>query len=160
VASGRPVTHALGSKLAFGYEERMNGVRLSGAALVVGSMLWTACAPPPPPPAPPAPDPLSPAAPKPLRMSTEPLNLGKPCATGESTCGGGVCDLKVKNDCDAPITCDVVVASSCTTAAGVAEVTGRKRTTFAAKEEGKLNIGALCPEGNVVRTAVTDLKCK
>ncbi len=138
----------------------MGGKTLLVAMLAVGAMIFGACAPPPPPPAPPAPDPLSPAAPKPLRMSTEPLQLGKPCATGESVCGGGVCDLKVKNDCDAPLTCDVVVTTSCTTSAGVAEATGRKRTTFAAKEEGKLNIGALCPEGSAMRTAVTDLKCK
>src|SRR5262249_34498378 len=106
------------------------------------------------------PDPMAPAPPKPLRMTKEPLQLPKPCATGESTCGGGVCDFVVKNDCDTPITCDVVVVSTCSTPNGVAEVRGRKRSTFAAKEEGKLNIGALCPEGNVVRTAVSDMKCK
>jgi hypothetical protein len=94
-------------------------------------------------------------------MEKEALQLGKSCATGQSTCGGGVCDLVVKNDCDAPITCDVFVASSCRNVTTTGEARGRKRGTFPAKAEEKLNVAALCPEGGeAVRTAVSEMKCQ
>jgi hypothetical protein len=94
-------------------------------------------------------------------MEKEALKLGKPCATGQSTCGGGVCDLVVKNDCEVPLTCDVFVVSSCRTMNETGEGRGRKRGTFPAKAEEKLNVPALCPEGGeAVRTSVSDIKCQ
>jgi hypothetical protein len=89
-----------------------------------------------------------------------PLEAPKPCLKGEAACGGGVCDLTVKNDCDAPLTCDVVIVSSCKTNTGFGEARGRKRATFAAKAPDKLNIGALCTEGDVMRTQVSEIKCQ
>jgi hypothetical protein len=132
-----------------------------GAGMVVAAVLIGACSAPPPPPAG-KPEPAEkPAAPPSLRMEKEALQLGKACATGQSVCGGGVCDLTVKNDCEAPLTCDVFVSSSCRTTSGTGEGRGRKRGTFPAKAEEKLNVPALCPEGGeALRTTVTDLKCQ
>jgi hypothetical protein len=124
------------------------------------SLVAACSAPPPPPPAAPLPDPTAMAPRVEPHMSKDPVSLGKPCATGEAVCGGGVCDLTVKNDCDAALTCDVFVSSSCRTSTEIGEARGRKRGTFAAKEVGKLNVPALCPDGNVVRTAVAEVKCQ
>jgi hypothetical protein len=93
-------------------------------------------------------------------MTKAPLESPKPCLKGESSCGGGVCDLSVKNDCDGPLTCDVAIKSSCKTNTGFGEASGRKRATFAAKAADKLNIAAMCTEGDVVRTQVSEIKCQ
>jgi hypothetical protein len=128
--------------------------------MLVAAAAIEGCSAPPPPPAA-KPEQAAPAAPAGLRMEKEALQLGKPCATGQSVCGGGVCDLTVKNDCDAPLTCDVFVASTCRTASGAGEARARKRGTFPAKAEDKLNIAALCQEGGeALRTTVSELKCQ
>ncbi len=93
-------------------------------------------------------------------MVKEPLQTGKPCLTGDASCGGGVCDLVVKSDCDAPVTCDVFITSSCRSETNTGESRGRKRTTFAPKEQGKLNVAALCTDGDAVRTQVNEMKCQ
>jgi hypothetical protein len=109
-----------------------------------------------------APATAAPAEAKPaeLVMVKAPLKSPKPCLKGESSCGGGVCDLVVKNDCDTPVTCDVVITSACRNATGFGEARGRKRATFAAKADDKMNIAAQCTEGDVARTQVEDVKCQ
>jgi len=102
---------------------------------------------------------VEPAKPAEVVMTKAPLKSPKPCLTGETSCGGGVCDLVVKNACEGPVTCDVFVASSCKTNTGFGQAGGKKRVTFAAKTDEKVNLSAFCTEGDVVRTELTEIRC-
>jgi hypothetical protein len=127
--------------------------------LLLGSALLAACAAEPPPKPAANADPIA-AKPAELVMAKAPLKTPKPCLTGESSCGGGVCDLVVKNGCDGPLTCDVSITSACKTNTGFGQASGRKRATFAAKADDKMNLAAYCVDGDVVRTEVADIKCQ
>jgi hypothetical protein len=112
-------------------------------------------APKPPPSTPSAVDSAATAAP-----STQPVETGKDCATAEGKCGGGVCDVTVKNGCSQAIRCELEVAATCESQSGTAESGGRERDTFAAGASGDLGAKATCADGRVVRTEVRQLSCK
>ncbi|MBL9024456.1 MAG: hypothetical protein JNL21_19830 [Myxococcales bacterium] len=106
----------------------------------------SAVAPPPEPP----PEPAGP----------EPVETGQACATATKECGGGSCTIKLKNDCEAPLTCDAFALLRCRTPTELVEAKGRERKTFPAKTTDDLIVTASCTEGDPVQTELTDLKCK
>jgi hypothetical protein len=103
---------------------------------------------------PPEPDP-GPAEP----AGPEPVQTGHECATAEATCDGGLCELKLKNGCDKPLTCDAFVVIRCKAGTDLVEARGRGRDTFPAKTDGKLDVTANCTMGSIVQTSLSELKC-
>jgi hypothetical protein len=103
-----------------------------------------------------APEPEPPSEPAP----PEPVETGHACATATSECGGGSCTVKLKNDCEAPLTCDAFMMLRCRTPTELVEAKGRERQTFPAKTPGELSVSTTCTMGDPVQTTFTELKCK
>ena len=131
-----------------------------GACVLAGVL--AACGSPPPPPAAPAPPPAPTAAapPEPATPTKEKVESGMACAPGEAECDGGYCAVVIAGDCEQPITCELAVAAKCKSGASLVEAKARSRGTFPAKTEGKLTAAARCNEGEVIHTAVEELKCR
>lgn len=96
----------------------------------------------------------------PLPPEPEPVETGQACAKATVLCGGGACELKLKNDCDAPLTCDAFMLVRCKAANDFIEASGRGRETFPAKTEGQVTVDADCTMGSIVQTSFSELKCK
>jgi hypothetical protein len=103
-----------------------------------------------------APEPEPPSEPPP----PEPVETGHACATATSECGGGSCTIKMKNDCEAPLTCDAFMMLRCRTPTELVEAKGRERQTFPAKSTDDLIVSANCTMGDPVQTSFTEMKCK
>ncbi len=103
-----------------------------------------------------APEPEPPSEPPP----PEPVETGHACATATSECGGGSCTIKMKNDCEAPLTCDAFMMLRCRTPTELVEAKGRERQTFPAKSADDLVVSANCTMGDPVQTSFTEMKCK
>lgn len=133
-------------------------MRASIACFILG--LSASCSPPPPVV---APEPSA-AAPvvetPPLPPEPEPVETGQACAKATVLCGGGACELKLKNECDAPLTCDAFMLVRCKAANDFIEASGRGRETFPAKTEGQVTVDANCTMGTIVQTSFSELKCK
>src|SRR5690349_9306261 len=54
----------------------------------------------------------------------EPVDTGHACATATSECGGGSCTIKMKNDCETPLTCDAFMMLRCRTPTELVEAKG------------------------------------
>ncbi len=141
----------------------MSNGGLHSITLLLGASVWLGCAaspagggaeptasasvaPEPEPPPGPAPD--------------EPVETGHACATATAACGGGSCTLKLKNDCEAPLTCAASMLLRCRTPTELVEAKGRERQTFPAKGAGEVVISANCTMGDPVQTSFTELKCQ
>jgi hypothetical protein len=98
--------------------------------------------------------------PPPTPAEPEPVQTGHACATGTSECGGGYCTIKIKNDCDTPLTCDAFALLRCRTPTDLVEARGRERKTFPAKAADEVVVQAKCTEGDPVQTELTELKCQ
>jgi hypothetical protein len=109
-------------------------------------------------PATPAGEPEAPSAP--AGPTTEPVSTGKDCATATARCGGGACDVSVKNDCDQVVHCAVELAATCATQTGALAATGGGRGTIVAHESSVFGAQATCPDGSVTHTEITKLSCK
>lgn len=103
-----------------------------------------------------APEPEPPSEPPP----PEPVETGHACATATSECGGGSCTVKMKNDCETPLTCDAFMMLRCRTPTELVEAKGRERRTFPAKSADDLIVSANCTMGDPVQTSFTEMKCK
>jgi len=91
----------------------------------------------------------------------QPVETGQACAKATSVCEDGSCTIKLKNDCDAPLTCDGFVVARCRTPTDAVEARGRGKKTFASKAESELVISAVCTTGNqLIGTELSELKCK
>ena len=90
----------------------------------------------------------------------EPVQTGHACATVTGECGGGFCTVKIKNDCDQPLTCDAFALLRCRTPTDLVEARGRERKTFSAKAADEVVVQAKCTEGDPVQTELTELKCQ
>jgi hypothetical protein len=134
------------------------GLSQGSVLFAVVSLLACGGAPPPPPPAPSAPAPTAqPAAAPPAK---EPLETGNACVKGESQCEGGECVLSIKNDCEQAISCDATMTTTCRAGTEMIEAARRKRVTFAAKTEGKIQLVGDCTSGAILRTAMKSIACK
>jgi len=114
-------------------------------------------------PAPSAPPPAteSPPASTPQIPDWSALESGKACAKAQSRCGGGVCDVRVKNDCDAPVHCDLAISATCQGGEGGGSVaSGGDRGTIGAHESGEIDAQASCTSGPIVHTEVQQLLCR
>jgi hypothetical protein len=136
------------------------GIR--AAVLPAALLLMAACGSPPPPPPKPAPAaPVEPVAPaEPAEATKEKVESGLACATAEAQCDKGYCEVTIAGGCDQPITCELAIVANCKSAATLVEAKARSRGTFPAKTEGKLTAAANCAEGEIIRTAVQELKCR
>ncbi len=126
---------------------------------MVALVLSTGCGgAPPAPPAAPAPPPTesAPSAPP----SAEPVDTGKDCATAQGRCGGGACNVTVKNGCDQAVRCELEISATCESQSGTAEAGGKERQGFAPGTSGDLGAQATCTDGRVVRTEIRKLSCK
>ena len=114
-------------------------------------------------PAPQAP-PTPPSAAPPVGTASPPpsaaIETGKDCAKAEGRCGGGTCDVTVKNDCDQAVRCELQVAATCVTQDGTAAADAGDRATVAAHETGSIAAQATCTGGSVVHTEVGKLTCR
>jgi hypothetical protein len=130
---------------------------MAGLALV-----WLGGCGSPPPPAPPAPPPapVVEAPPEPAAPTKEKVESGLACAVGEAECDGGYCAVVIPGNCEQPITCELAIVANCKANTTLVEAKARARGTFPAKTEGKLTAAANCTEGEVIRTAVQELKCR
>jgi hypothetical protein len=119
--------------------------------------LAAACGATPPPVAPSAP----PSAPAPASQTpaTEAVASGMDCAVAEARCGGGSCNVKIKNGCDRAVRCELAVTATCETQNGTSQANGQERDSFAAGSTGELGAQATCG-GQVLHTEVTKLTCK
>jgi hypothetical protein len=103
----------------------------------------------------PAPMPAQSAVP-----ASAPVDTGKDCASATARCGGGACDVTVKNACDQAVRCVVDIAVTCATQTGSVSVAGKDRATIGARETGDVGAQVTCPDGTVTHTEVTNLSCK
>jgi hypothetical protein len=110
-------------------------------------------------PAPVAPSDVAPASLTPTAPVSMPIDTGKDCAKAEVRCGGGDCDAKVKNDCEAAVSCALKITATCETENGGVEAKGAERGSIAAHETGDVGAQAGCP-GRALHTEVETLVCK
>jgi hypothetical protein len=71
-----------------------------------------------------------------------------------------LCVLFIANGCDAAISCDAAMATTCKSGTEMVEATRRKRDTFAAKTDGEITLKGECPSGEILATAVKSIACK
>ena len=112
----------------------------------------------------PPPAPAAPAAPEVPAVSTTPstdaVDTGKDCAKAEAKCGGGACNIHVKNGCDTPVRCALEIAVACTVQGGTSEANAADHATIDPHGEGDVGAQAACSGGQVARTSVRTLACK
>ncbi len=101
--------------------------------------------PPPPPPGPPEP---------------EKVETGHACASASAVCDGAVCTLKLKNECEAALTCNASMLLRCQAGTDVIEARARGGKTFPQKSEAELHLSANCTTGAIVQSNVSELTCK
>jgi hypothetical protein len=89
-----------------------------------------------------------------------PVDTEKDCAKAQAQCGGGVCDAKVKNDCDAPVRCVLEIAVTCGSLGGASTANGSERATINPHETSDIGAQATCGGGEVLRTEIQKLSCK
>jgi hypothetical protein len=87
------------------------------------------------------------------------FDSGKDCAHATGKCGGGTCDLTIKNDCDQPVRCELQVSATCQSQSGTVGANGGDKTTIGPHETGDLGAQATCA-GPVVHTEVEKFVCK
>jgi hypothetical protein len=109
-------------------------------------------------PAPPVVD-SAPAA-APAAPATVPVETGKDCAKATAQCGGGACDVTVKNDCDQAVRCAFELTAICETQSGTVTVTGADRGLVGARSTSDLAAQTSCPAGPARHTEVSKLDCK
>jgi hypothetical protein len=129
--------------------------------LGLATLLVAGCggAPPPPPAAPPpAAEPAPEAASGP--PAAEAVDTGKDCAKAEGQCGGGGCNVTIKNACDASVRCELEVSAQCESQGGTSEAGGKQRDSIAAGATGAIGAQATCSGGRVLHTEVRRLTCK
>jgi hypothetical protein len=109
----------------------------------------------------PAPPPADTSAPSATSSEPqwEPVETGKDCASAQAKCGGGVCDAKVKNDCDTAVRCALEIAATCGTSGGGSTANGSDHATIAAHATGDVGAQATCG-GDVVHTEIQKLSCR
>jgi hypothetical protein len=90
----------------------------------------------------------------------EHVDSGKDCAKAEGRCGGGVCNAKVKNDCDAAVRCDLAMSATCDNPQGNSAASGGDHATIAAHESGEIDAQVTCTSGPIVHTEIVKLACK
>jgi hypothetical protein len=90
----------------------------------------------------------------------EPVESGKDCVKAQGKCGGGVCNVSVKNDCDEPVHCELAISARCDTQGGTSDASGGDRVTVAAHATGEVDAQVGCSGGQIVRTQVQKLACK
>ena len=82
------------------------------------------------------------------------------CAKAEGQCGGGGCNVTIKNGCDAAVRCGLEVSAQCESQGGTSEAGGKERTTIPAGASGGLGAQATCSGGRVLHTEVRKLVCQ
>lgn len=128
--------------------------------LMAGASL-AGCGSPPPPPPPPKPAPeVAPEPEEPSEPVPEPVDAGKDCVKAIASCGGGLCEVATKNECEAPVTCELSVDTTCQQATELIKATGRSRRTVNAGAEEKISAAGDCIDGHVVHTEVTAMSCR
>jgi hypothetical protein len=116
-------------------------------------------APPPPPAAPPpAPEPAAEAPSGP--PAAEAVDTGKDCAKAEGQCGGGGCNVTIKNACEASVRCELEVSAQCESQGGTSEAGGKQRDSIGPGASGTIGAQATCSGGRVLHTEVRKLVCK
>jgi hypothetical protein len=137
----------------------LRGVGVFCVSLAVG---WGCGSPPPPAPAPqPAPVVEEEETPEePEEIVPEEVDAGMDCVEATARCGGGVCAVATKNECEVPVTCELSVDTTCKRATDLIKATGRTRKTVNAGVEDELAVEGDCIEGNVVFTEVTAMTCR
>jgi hypothetical protein len=102
------------------------------------------------------------SSPKPADSAApDTLSTGRDCASAEGTCGDGRCVVNVKNDCAAPITCQLRVESICQNSngdTGPANASS-KRVTQLGHSSASLDARVECGQGTPVTTRVERFDC-
>jgi|HubBroStandDraft_4_1064222.scaffolds.fasta_scaffold149391_2 hypothetical protein len=140
--------------------------KLGDDGAMASASMWVTCvvgaaqlacggAPPPPPSSPPAP--VEPTASIP---QNEPVESGRDCVKAEGKCGGGVCNVSVKNDCNDAVHCELAITARCEAQGGTSDASGGDRVTVAAHSTGEVDAQVGCSGGQIVRTEVQKLACK
>jgi len=127
----------------------------------LATLLMAACggAPPPPAAAPtPAAEPTPGASSGP--PAAEAVDTGNDCAKAEGQCGGGGCNVTIKNACAAAVRCELEVSAQCESQGGSSEAGGKQRDTIQAGASGTIGAQATCSGGRVLHTEVHRLVCK
>jgi hypothetical protein len=122
-------------------------------------MAFVGCSNAPPPVPPQASASVAPVDTAPVVITPDDVATGRDCAKATSLCGEGACEVKLKNDCETPLTCNAFILVRCKAANDFIEASGRGRETFPAKTEGKLTVESNCTMGSIVQTSFTELKC-
>jgi len=121
----------------------------------------TACggSAPPPQPAPSA-SPSPPTDSQSALPAEEAADTGSACAGAKASCGGGICNVKIKNACDQPVRCELAITATCDSQTGSMQANGADHGTFAAGGSGELAAQATCSGSRVVHTEIKKLSCK
>lgn len=113
--------------------------------------------PPTPPDTPPAPEPeVVPDGPS----GPEAVETGRDCATAEADCDGGMCKTEIKNNCEAPVTCELLIMALCQSATDRGEARGKDRGTVPAGQSDTFQAVADCEGASITATMVESLTCK
>lgn len=134
-------------------------MRFGSIGLAVLSLVVACDSTPPPTP------PNTPPAPQPDEEPTEPsgpeaIETGRDCATAEADCDAGMCTTEIKNNCEAPVTCEVLIMALCESSTSKGEARGKARGTIPAGESDKLQAVADCEGQSINATMVDSLSCK
>ena len=130
-------------------------------ALFGFAALLAACSstpPPTPPDTPPAPEPDEDV--DDVDAGPEAIETGRDCATAEATCDGGMCKTEIKNGCDSPITCNVLIMALCQSSTDRGESRGKARGTIPGGKSDTLQAVADCEGASITATMVETLECK
>lgn len=115
-------------------------------------------APPTPPDTPPAPEPEDVEPDEPA--GPEAIETGRDCATAEAECDGGMCKTAIKNNCEAPVTCEVLIMALCQSATDRGEARGKARGTIPSGKTDTFQAVADCEGQSITATMVETLTCK
>lgn len=88
------------------------------------------------------------------------METGHACASASAVCDGAVCTLKLKNECEAALTCNASMLLRCQAGTDVIEARARGGKTFPQKSEAELHLSANCTTGAIVQSNVSELTCK
>jgi hypothetical protein len=93
-------------------------------------------------------------------MGPEPIETGQDCAAAESECEGGVCKTTIENNCEAPVTCEVLIMALCQSSTSRGEARGKARATIPAGDKDTLQAVADCEGASITATMVESATCK
>ncbi len=129
------------------------GIHLAG---LLGAMLW-ACGSAPP--LPKEPEPAVEEVPE-GPPEKDVLDTGIDCVKAEGVCDLGICTAEIQNDCETPVTCELVVLGICQSGSNVGNARHASPLTIPAGASEDLATQPDCQDAKLVGTTIEELNCR